>query len=119
MADSTFGERFAFARWYETGRVRNETDAEFGEAIYRSKGAVSQWRKSEIPPPQPICAAIAERTGVDLGWLMAGEKSHAPEPEGFARWLATYRGEGKWQPTQHHGNPITKTAAKKGGRKTG
>jgi transcriptional regulator with XRE-family HTH domain len=86
---STFGERFSFARWYQSGHVRHETDNQFAEAVGRDKSTVSQWRKAKEPPPREITVAIAERTGVEAAWLLALPGSSAPL--GFEGWLAVYR----------------------------
>ncbi|HKW09740.1 MAG TPA: hypothetical protein VJO33_05125 [Gemmatimonadaceae bacterium] len=88
---SSFGERFAFARWYQSGHVRHETDRQFAKGVGRTQGAVSLWRKAVEPPPREICAVIAARCGVDAGWLIAGDLSQAPTPPGFAEWLGIYR----------------------------
>lgn len=88
-AASTFGERFAFARWWQSGHVRHESDQQFGAGVGRTKGAVSQWRKAKEPPPVEITVAIAQRTGSDAAWLLG--LPDAPAPDGFAEWLAIYR----------------------------
>lgn len=117
-SSSTFGERFSFARWYEAGHIRDETDEQFAAAVGRTKGAASQWRRAKEPPPADICRAIAARAGVDPGWLMLGERSQAPHPQGFTRWLEVQR-EGNKGIRPYHGEAPKKTAAKKGGRRTG
>lgn len=89
---STFGERFAFARWWQTGNSLDETDGDFVAALgYRSKATASNWRAMESPLPTDVCRAIGKRTGVNSDWLELGERSSAPAPIQFAKWLRAYR----------------------------
>lgn len=80
---STFGQRFEFARDYQSVHGVKERDTEFAKAIGVSNGLVSGWRVADQPPPTDRCLAIAERCRVDPGWLAFGEKSRAPAPMGF------------------------------------
>lgn len=93
MTESSFGERFCYARWHEE-RVRpRESDGEFAAALDLSKASISAYRKATSPPPDVVVTAIAERTGVDPGWLAYGARSAAPEPPDFAVWLTAQRAE--------------------------
>lgn len=83
VAASTFGQRFEFARDYQTVNGIKERDTDFAKAIGVSNGLVSGWKTAEQAPPVERCLAIAERCGVDPGWLAFGEKSKAPAPPGF------------------------------------
>lgn len=117
-SESTFGERFAFARWWETGHVRSETDAQFAAAIRYAKGTVSGWRGLKDAPPTDTCQAIAARTGVDVGWLSHGERSAAPAPPAFAHWLEVHRKSQVPSRAKGEGQKVgTRQAAqRKGGR---
>lgn len=91
MTESSFGERFCYARWHEE-RVRpRESDGEFAAALELSKASISAYRKATSPPPDAVVTAIARRTGVDPGWLAYGARSAAPEPPDFAVWLGAQR----------------------------
>lgn len=102
VADSTFGERFAFARWWQTGMVLAETDDAFGAAIGLAQGTVSGLKKVASYNEATRGRAIAQRTGVPFDWLM-WEDGDAPEL--FERFLTVHR---EWQ----HSVAKRKTAAK-------
>lgn len=88
---STWGERFAFARWWQTGTVLVETDKDFVEALgYNAKSTASNWRNSETAP-KGVSERVAKRTGVDPTWLELGERGTGEEPALFAKWLRVQR----------------------------
>jgi hypothetical protein len=90
-ARSTFGERFGFARWWQTGTRIDETDAQFVRALgYTSKATASNWRRM-AEAPDGVSAEIARRTGLNADWIELGERGAAPEPPMFRRWLKAYR----------------------------
>jgi transcriptional regulator with XRE-family HTH domain len=100
---STFGERFTFARLFQSMHRVNETDQDFAEAVGRSKGTVSQWRKAREAPGPDVCLRIADRTGLDASWLLLGERASTAAPEPFPAWLER----------QRRGAPPASKAAKK------
>jgi transcriptional regulator with XRE-family HTH domain len=109
---STFGERFAFARWWQAGHLRDESDSDFATAVGRDKATVSGWRRLIKPPPADACRAIADRTGVDAGWLTHGELSQAPEPDEFRQWLDVQR-RSHTPIIPLHGRPVADVIAKR------
>jgi hypothetical protein len=89
---SDFGERVAFARWWQSGSSLDETDGQFASALgYRSPATVAMWRQRAEALPEETCAAIAKRTGVDARWLQLGADGASIEPPLFAKWLKAYR----------------------------
>jgi hypothetical protein len=88
MADSTFGERFTFARLWQSMHHAHEQDADFAKGIGKSKGAVSGYRRQRKPPPAETVSVMAPRMGVDAGWLTFGKTG---APDGFAEWLERLR----------------------------
>lgn len=93
MANSTFGERFAFARWWRMGMVhRDLTDGDLARALRLTGGTVSQWRERETAPPQGKVEQLAKLCGVDFYWLFHGERGgQVPAPDLFPQFVAVYR----------------------------
>lgn len=89
--ESTFAERFAFSRDAQTYSGGGETDEAFALAIGASAGTISAYRIRDEAPPSVRVLAIAERCGVDPGWLEFGAKTQAPAPPGFDQWLEKQR----------------------------
>ena len=90
-AESTFAERFAFARSHQDISGRGENDSAFAKAIEVSASTISDYRQRDEVPPAERVLTIAERTGVDPGWLAFGARTQAPAPAGFGQWLEGQR----------------------------
>jgi len=89
--ESTFAERFAFSRDHQSYSGAGETDEAFAEAVGASPGTISAYRIRDAAPPSEGVLAIAERCGVDPGWLEFGAKTQAPAPPNFDQWLEKQR----------------------------
>lgn len=86
---STFGERFVFGRLWQSIHSVLESDDDFAKGVELSPGSISAYRKRDEAPPMASVRPVAERLGVDAGWLAAG--GEAGQPEGFADWLQRQR----------------------------
>lgn len=94
----TFGERFSFARWWQSLVRLDENDAEFGRAVGRSSTLIGDYRRSVHTPNSGVWPDAAERLGVDVQWL-TGKRSEPPADwidrelfvSLFHRWIETAR----------------------------
>lgn len=91
MTPSTFGERFQFARLVQAMGGISETDSEFAEAVGVGSSSVTAYKSADEAPPASRVLVMAQRTGVDPGWLSFGEATAAPAPAGFDAWLERRR----------------------------
>jgi hypothetical protein len=86
---STFAERYLYARDFQRGEGRWTTDGELAAELgLVSQSEITTYKKRESSPPAKNVLVIAKRTGVDPGWLAFGADTAAPEPPGFAKWIA-------------------------------
>lgn len=112
MADSTFGERFTFARLWQSLHVLDEEDKDFARHVGKSKGSISTYYHRETAPPAEGVGRMAARMGVDPGWLTHGGATAAPA--GFADWLERQRGARKAR-GRYRKAPTADTPARKRG----
>jgi transcriptional regulator with XRE-family HTH domain len=88
---SDFRERLEYAR--DRQRVLGTWDEDQAVAAHIgvSKSQYSAYTRSDTAPASERTLLLAQWLGVDPGWLMFGEESQAPAPDGFAAWLEKRR----------------------------
>lgn len=92
MISSTFGERFLYARLHQqVYGIGEESDGVFAAAIGVGSSSVTAYKTADEAPPANRTLAIAQRCGVDPGWLSFGEMTTAQSPIGFERWIGSRR----------------------------
>lgn len=95
---TTFGERFGFGRWWQSLTRADENDAEFARAVGRSSTQIGEYRKAAETPNANLWPDVAERMGVDYGWLTGRTEGPPDSWEDRAlfldlleRWVLTAR----------------------------
>lgn len=87
VKQSTFAERFAYARWI-AHLVRREppTLTAIAEAVGRSQPWMTKWARSETPPPNyEFHRPLADYLEVSETWLIRGE-GEPPFPRLWLTW---------------------------------
>ncbi len=83
----------------EVGRrlqdIRGSRDQRtFAEAVDSVQQTISKYERGEIPRSWLFLARLAEEEGVDLNFLLTGQRSESRTPEGSAGSSGTREGNG-------------------------
>lgn len=91
--DSTFAERFAYARWLASGRTGEEpSQTRIAKAVGRTQPSVAEWYSRKKPPADwEVHEPLAQLLEVSAGWLVRDEEA-PPEPQLWAWWFAQRHG---------------------------
>lgn len=127
MADSTFAERLAYARWLYPLVVgaKSPGNAEIGRHVGRKGQTLTNWMAQADPPPfHDVRKPLAQLLHVEETWLF-DNSSEPPRPDLWQDWIARHRDPKRptylkvAEQTQHYvaGEEVHRSSSRKRPRK--